>query len=289
MFILVVALPIYLAASALAVLVSSPSAWGLVGILSLAAVGAMGWALSPMGHEDRGTKAVAACVGVFAGATSAYLLSLLPEEAGLIALGVLVILLTPLMLLMISISCAVAEKAAEIGRSSEHPAKHGSAIRQADGQPGSEGEDQVSGDAFSSLRSLAERQLQIQYTVASTFDAQAVGVLALNGALAAAAIAADTLLGHDWWLALIGLAISSLFCLMALGRDADGVGPGVEAEIARAETITRAEMDQEIVAFLSGDLRKNKKHLTAKRKLTWTAVAVLILTIVWAVLIMRVS
>jgi hypothetical protein len=40
------------------------------------------------------------------------------------------------------------------------------------------------------LSALGERQLQIQFTLSSMYDTQAMGILALNGALAAAGIAA---------------------------------------------------------------------------------------------------
>jgi hypothetical protein len=40
---------------------------------------------------------------------------------------------------------------------------------------------------YSPLRSLGQRQLQIQFTLSSTYDTQALGLMGLNGALVAAA------------------------------------------------------------------------------------------------------
>lgn len=42
---------------------------------------------------------------------------------------------------------------------------------------------------FGPLRALGEGQLQIQFTLSSMYDTQAMGLLGLNAALAAAAIA----------------------------------------------------------------------------------------------------
>ncbi len=141
---------------------------------------------------------------------------------------------------------------------------------------------------YGSLRSLAESQLQIQYTVSNTYDAQAVGVLALNGALAAAAVASAALLGHDWWLALFGLLVSSGFCLIALAGNADRTGPSVANEISKAESLSAAQIDRGIAEFLAKDLAKNKTHLQGKRSLVWMAVAALGLTIIASIFVVLV-
>lgn len=101
--------------------------------------------------------------------------------------------------------------------------------------------------AFSPLRSLGEGQLQIQFTLSSTYDTQAMGLLGLNAALAAAAIAGSQLLGQKWWLTLAGFALSSLYCGAALATRGDGMGPDLKPLISRAPEATGEEMDRAII------------------------------------------
>jgi hypothetical protein len=141
---------------------------------------------------------------------------------------------------------------------------------------------------FGPLRSLSEAQLQIQFTLASMYDTQAMGILALNGALAAAAVAADRLLGHDWWLALLGLLFSSVFCLLALGRSGESVGPDIKPLILQAAERTENEMDRGLAVFIGDNVKDNAHHLGAKRRLVWVAIALLGLTIAGATLLVLV-
>jgi hypothetical protein len=139
-------------------------------------------------------------------------------------------------------------------------------------------------DAFSPLRSLGETQLQIQFTLSSVYDTQAMGILALNGGLAAAAIAADKLLGHFWWLALLGLLASSLFCAFALGVRSEETGPELDFLIPVAIGATAEEIDQAIVIGVSEAIQDNIPKLDSKRRRVWWAIALLAATIIGSIL-----
>jgi hypothetical protein len=137
--------------------------------------------------------------------------------------------------------------------------------------------------AFGSLRALGERQLQIQFTLSSMYDAQAMGILALNGVLVAAAIAAEGLLGHLWWLALIGFFVSSLPCIVALSGGGEDLALDIQTAFAAAATSTTDEMDQFLTKSINKALINNDGQLKAKRWLIAVAVGLFIATIIAAI------
>jgi len=94
-----------------------------------------------------------------------------------------------------------------------------------------------------------------------------MGILALNSALLAAAIAAKDLLGHFWWLALIGLLLSSGPCVVALGRTVEQFGPEIEELFGEAVARSEDEMDQLIAGSISTSLFVNDSLIGAKRRL----------------------
>jgi hypothetical protein len=139
-------------------------------------------------------------------------------------------------------------------------------------------------DSFASLRALGERQLQIQFTLASMYDTQAMGVLALDAGLAAAAIAADRFLGQDWWLTLIGFFLSSAYCCLALGTRGDEAGPEIKPLILGAGKTPAREMDKAIVISIANAIADNAPQLERKNRRIWKAIAIVGITIVCAVI-----
>jgi hypothetical protein len=101
------------------------------------------------------------------------------------------------------------------------------------------------------------------------YDTQAVGLLGLNAALAAAAVAGDQLLGHLWWIALIGLLVSSVLAGFGLFIRAEEVGLDLTFNIANAERATADEMDQGIVVALSEAIDENDEKITARATRSW--------------------
>jgi hypothetical protein len=138
---------------------------------------------------------------------------------------------------------------------------------------------------FGPLRELGEGQLQIQFTLSSMYDTQAMGLLGLNAALAAAAIAGDKLLGHLWWLAIIGLLISSVVAGSALFVRAREVGLDLTSSVGLAEAASSAnDMDQAIVTSLSAAIDGNDDQLKGKRDRVWVALVLLVATIIGAII-----
>jgi hypothetical protein len=138
-------------------------------------------------------------------------------------------------------------------------------------------------EGFAPLRALGERQLQVQFTLSSMYDTQAMGLLGLNAALAAAAIAGDKLLGRHWWLALIGLLVSSGLAGWALFVRPEEVGLDLTLSTGLAEEARKDEMDRAIVVGLSEAIDLNDEQLDGKRGRVSLALVALILTIIGAI------
>jgi hypothetical protein len=120
------------------------------------------------------------------------------------------------------------------------------------------------GAPLSSLRSIAETQLAIQFSRAGSYDGQSLGILGLDAALAAAAIAGDQLLGRLWWLALIGLLLSAASCAAVLFTRVDQVGPRVDDLIDGDEGLTRDQMERLLIESLDDSIRRNARALDEK-------------------------
>jgi hypothetical protein len=139
-------------------------------------------------------------------------------------------------------------------------------------------------DGFGPLRALGERQLQIQFTLSNMYDTQAMGLLGLNAALAAAAVAGDKLLGHLWWLTLIGLLASSVIAGSALFVRVEEVGLDLTTNVGLAEEANRDEMNQAIVAALSEAVDDNDEQLASKSDRVWVALLFLMATVCGAII-----
>jgi hypothetical protein len=153
---------------------------------------------------------------------------------------------------------------------------------------GTKAESRSSG--YGSLRELGLRQLQIQFALLSMYDTQATGILAPNGALAAAAIAARDLIGHLWGLSLIGLLLSSGACVFALGYPQwqrihdEKIGPKLKPLIVPAANLSADQMDKAIAIALGDAIADNRKRLHAKQGQVRAAVGLLAMTILVVVL-----
>jgi hypothetical protein len=134
------------------------------------------------------------------------------------------------------------------------------------------------------LRSLAETQLAIQFSLAGTYDAQATGILGLDAALAAAAVAGDRLLGQLWWLTLIGLLLSGICCVEILFTRLNQMGPQIEELIGDAEGSSASELERSMVVSLDESIRRNDRELEGKSDLVLVAIFILSLTIFGAIL-----
>lgn len=108
-----------------------------------------------------------------------------------------------------------------------------------------------------------------------------MGLLGLDGALA---VAADSILGHLWWLTLIGLGVSAIVAAWSLFVRADHVGLDLKMISSVARGVGADEMNRAIVLSLSEDIDANDDALEAKRDRVWTAMLVLLATVLITVI-----
>jgi hypothetical protein len=134
------------------------------------------------------------------------------------------------------------------------------------------------------LRSVAETQLGIQFSQASSYDGQALGILGLDAAMAAAAIAGDRLLGRLWWLALLGLLLSAVSCAAVLFTRVDQVGPRIDDLVDDDQGLGVDQMERLLVKSLYESIGRNARALNEKSAMLLVAIAVLSATIFGAII-----
>ncbi len=114
--------------------------------------------------------------------------------------------------------------------------------------------------------SLSRTQLQLQIADEASLDGRTMGLLAFDGALVAAAVAAKEVLHGDWWTILPWVGVSAALCLRsALGRSAD---VGIEAfklytDYGAGDAV---ETQESLLADLDKSFRRNAKRVKLK---TW--------------------
>jgi hypothetical protein len=142
---------------------------------------------------------------------------------------------------------------------------------------------------YAPLRSLGETQLQIQFTLLATYDARAIGVLAIDSALAALSIAASGSIGRFWWLSLVGLLLAGLPCVVALGRASELMALKIARLLPVAGGYADQGMEEALVRSIARAIAGNEADLRAKRALTLAGVALTGGTICTAIISLIVS
>jgi apolipoprotein N-acyltransferase len=138
---------------------------------------------------------------------------------------------------------------------------------------------------YEPARSLAETQLQLQFAVLGGLDAQALGILGVDVALAAIAIAAKSVLERMWWLTLLGLAASAIACFVALIGSEDRVGPKIETTLTQATGGDEDAANKYVAEELSRSISVNEPHIEKEGR----AIAFAILSLVVAMILAFVS
>jgi hypothetical protein len=131
------------------------------------------------------------------------------------------------------------------------------------------------------LCSLAERQLQMQTARSATLDTGALGLMAIDAALAALLI--GTTGAYDLWIAaLVLLGLSFALAIRALRlAGAEETGPSVARLRGERKTHDEHELRESLLADLTAEVRINDHALARKavlfdRALILMALAILI-------------
>jgi hypothetical protein len=133
----------------------------------------------------------------------------------------------------------------------------------------------------SELCALARDQLQMQTSRSATLDTGALGLMALDAALAALLI--DTTGTYDLWiaaLALLGLSFALAIQTLRL-KGAEETGPSVARLREERETHDEHELRESLLEELTEEVQANDRALASKavlfdRALTPLALAILI-------------
>jgi hypothetical protein len=137
---------------------------------------------------------------------------------------------------------------------------------------------------YEPVRSLAETQLQIQYAVLGGLDTQALGILGVDVALAAVAVAAQSILEQLWWMTLLGLAASAIVCFVALVGSDDRVGPKIMPTLARADTDDEDAVNRYVAEQLSAAIGVNEPHIEREGRTIAVAILLLVVALILAVI-----
>lgn len=136
---------------------------------------------------------------------------------------------------------------------------------------------------YEPARSLAETQLQLQFAVLGGLDTQALGILGVDVALVAVAVAAQSILERLWWLVLLGLAASAIMCFIALIGSEDRVGPKIATTIDHAH----ANDEDAVNLYVAEELRKsigvNDPHIAQEGRAIAAAILALVVALILAV------
>jgi hypothetical protein len=133
---------------------------------------------------------------------------------------------------------------------------------------------------YGPLRALGETQLQIQFALLGTYDARAIGALAVDSALAAVATATADPIGRFWWLSLFGLLVAALPCVFVLSSGDGWMATRAVYDIDQASEDGVALMDRILVASIARAVDANEQILQRKQMLVSAASLLTGMTIV---------
>jgi hypothetical protein len=134
---------------------------------------------------------------------------------------------------------------------------------------------------YEPARSLAETQLQIQFGVLGGLDTSALGILAVDVALATITVAAKATLGHLWWLPLAALAASGSCCFLALVTSGDRLGPTIATVLEQTiETATEDDLNKFVAEELKAAIDANGPHIQGESRIIAASVSFLFLALI---------
>lgn len=124
---------------------------------------------------------------------------------------------------------------------------------------------------------LAETQLQLQIADEASVDGRTMGLLAFNGALVAADIAAKGLLDGDWWTILPAVGVSTVLCLRSSLAKTSDVGVEAYQFFTRFGAGPSLDTREALLADLNIAFHNNARRVRVK---TWSLrIALVSLTI----------
>jgi hypothetical protein len=126
-------------------------------------------------------------------------------------------------------------------------------------------------DLLMTALEIAQTQLLAQIADENSLDGRTTGVLAFNGALLAADVAARGLLGGWWWTTLVALGSPILLCLRSILADEADLGPPPSTFYSGYGSMSSVSAKEQLLADFSGAFERNAKRIKRKtQRLRWT-------------------
>ena len=126
-------------------------------------------------------------------------------------------------------------------------------------------------DLLTAALEIAQTQLLAQIADENSLDGRTTGVLAFNGALLAADVAARELLGRRWWMTLVALSLPTLLCLRSILADEADLGPLAITFYSDYGGKSSVLAKKQLLAELGKAFEKNAERVKRKtRRLRWT-------------------
>jgi hypothetical protein len=126
-------------------------------------------------------------------------------------------------------------------------------------------------DLLSTTLEVSQTQLLAQIADETSLDSRTMGILAFNGALLAANVAARNLLGTWWWTPLLALSLPTLMCLRSVLAKETDLGPLAITFYANYGGQPSRAARTQLLADLGSAFEENAQRVKSKTKrLRWT-------------------
>jgi hypothetical protein len=128
-------------------------------------------------------------------------------------------------------------------------------------------------DLLRATLDLAQTQLLGQIADETSLDGRMMGVLAFNGALLAADVAAKNLLGPVWWAPLVPVGIATIIGAVSVASKQPDFGPLSLTYYTNYRTYTSGQARETLLSTLAAAFEDNAKRIKGKKsRLRWALV-----------------
>jgi hypothetical protein len=135
---------------------------------------------------------------------------------------------------------------------------------------------------------LAQTQMLAQLADETSLDGRTMGVLAFNGALLAADVAAKDILGRWWWVPIVALGLATLICLRSVLNKESDLGPLASTfyeTYGAYEGERSVEARKQLLSDLGAAFEENAQRVKTKTRTLRQALAILGVGLVVATLL----
>lgn len=122
------------------------------------------------------------------------------------------------------------------------------------------------GTVLGAALELANTQLLVQSGIEAGLDAQAMGLLAMDGALLGVGVAGRELVGSLWFVPVVALLLGAVLCLALRFGTEDDLGPRAARFYFRFGAAPAAHACEQLLADLDAAFASNARRVRAKER-----------------------